>query len=209
VFELQGHQALVKSCVGRRGKADDAISALVVVLEVENVIASVVAALLGIKDATPIHGSFFEPLTEQSTREDKLYPGIAHISVSYFAEGKHQLKVAKFARERTAWLGGISLVPRMAGKFDVKFRVTIEEPQAGLMDYLRDNINRTTRIVLECDPGFDFQIKNEQAPVSMDLPLNDPSESDKAQLSQAAGELAKQKKKRAVRVKKAGTKKAA
>jgi hypothetical protein len=191
MFELSGHQALVKSCKGYRGKSDEASSGIECVLEVENVIASNVAALLGVKDATPIHGSFFAPLSEKSTAEDKIYPGLAYISVSYFSEGHHQVTFGKFGKERISWLGSIKLNPRQAGRFDVKFRLNIEEPQDGLMDWLRDNINRSVRVVLECDPGFDFQIKNKEAPVTMDLPLAEQTNGDKAQLEQAANELAK------------------
>jgi hypothetical protein len=191
MFELSGHQALVKSCKGYRGKSDEASSGIECVLEVENVIASNVAALLGVKDAAPIHGSFFAPLSENSTTEDKIYPGLDYISVSYFSEGHHQVTFGKFGRERIAWLGSIKLNPRQAGRFDVKFRLNIEEPQDGLMDWLRDNINRSVRVVLECDPGFDFQIKSKESPVTMDLPLPEQTDGDKVQLEQAVSELSK------------------
>lgn len=186
MFELSGHQALVKSCRGRRGKADDAVRAMVFVLEVENVAAANVAALFGVKDAVSLHPSFFEPITDQSTTQDKLYPGIAHIASSYYAEGKHQIKFGKFAKERMSWLGSLTVTPRMAGKFDVRFLGTIDEPQPGLMDAVVDHINRCMRVVLECDPGFEFNFKAEaQSPVTMELPL-EPTDRDMDQLDQAA-----------------------
>lgn len=186
MFELSGHQALVKSCRGRRGKADDAVRAMVFVLEVMNVDATNVAALFGREDASLLYPSFFEPITETSATQDKLYPGVPYIPSSYFSEGHHQIKLGRFAKERMSWIGSIKATPRMGGKFDVSFLGTIDEPQPGLMDAVTDHINRTMRVVLECDPGFKFNYKADaQAPVTVEM-FPEPSNSDKDQLDQAA-----------------------
>jgi hypothetical protein len=158
VFELAGHSAVVKNCRGYSGKSDDSVSGVVFVLDVENVLAANIAALLG--------------------------------RVSYHAENKHEITFTGFRPknqqsdpERTAWIGSISFTPRMGARFDVRCLIRIEDPQAGLMDYLRRNIYSAVRVELKCDTGFRFEIKQtSQAPVSMELPLPEPTDRDQKEI---------------------------
>jgi hypothetical protein len=194
VFELAGHSAVVKNCRGYSGKSDDSVSGVVFVLDVENVLAANIAALLG-RDDTPaniaqIVQSYFEPITETDTRQDKLYPGLVEERVSYHAENKPEITFTGFRPknqqsdpERTAWIGSISFTPRMGARFDVRCLIRIEDPQAGLMDYLRRNIYSAVRVELKCDTGFRFEIKQtSQAPVSMELPLPEPTDRDQKEI---------------------------
>jgi hypothetical protein len=199
MFELK-KQVLLKSYQGARGKSDDAKPKAVFVLEAENVPSKTVCSLFGIQDPAELTDAFFKPLASDGKGvRDKRFPAMPYVPSSYFSEGHHEISFGNRRPDRVSWLGAMKCIPRMDGKFDVTFRATIDDPAAGICDYLNRNINKSVAIDLSCDPGFQFQYKgSSQAPVDKkdgqaDLPLPDPKAA--AQLQQAADGLAKPAKK--------------
>lgn len=168
MFEIK-QQALLKSYRGSRGTSEDAKHKANFVIEAENVPAANVAALFGVspKDVPQLVDSFFQQMTAGSKgRRDKLYAAIEGMPSTYYAEGKHSIAFGDRRPDRVDWLGAIRVAPRMDGKFDVTFRASVQEPMDSLCGYLNKHINKSVRVELICDPGFEFQFKgSSQAPV--------------------------------------------
>lgn len=214
MFQLK-QQCLIKSYKGSRGTSEDAKHKANFVIEAENVQAADVAALFGVtaKDVPGLVDSFFQEMTAGG-RRDKRYAAVPSMRSTYFAEGKHTIAFGDRRPDRVDWLGAITVSPLMDGKFDVTFRASIEEPLDSLCGLLNKNINRSIRVQLDCDPGFEFQFKgSSQAPVDKKQPdlLDEQNADANKKRADAVGAAIKadDKKKAATAKKSAPPKKAA
>lgn len=193
-FELN-HDATIVSCTHKRRKSDDTVKKIFLQMKVENVGAGPVAQLLGIEDPAPVESGFFDE------KGDKLFLAIAGVNIDkklMVFEGVHFVVLGRFAKQRVHKLSTFIVNPRGDKRFDVDFKLTFEDPPAGLYESLCDFEGRPIKCRLEQQAELNLKPKAAQDTLDLQAKKDAKAEKrtpkekkrDKEQLQKAADALA-------------------
>lgn len=148
-FNITGRAEIVHLNI-RKGSSDSAQVSLDIKLKVEDVPAATAAAALGADSPADVEAAMFRPVSQDADRNAR-FLGLKAISCEASWEDKHAVTITGFRKVRVHRVGKIELKPRAAGKFDMAFQITIEQPPQGYVEQLAEYLNTSLQIELEHD----------------------------------------------------------
>jgi len=154
-FEHKG-KAELKHINLRKGSGEDSQATVDLKFHVEGLPLSTAATALGVENPDELKRAFFHSVSEDA-QESARFLGLKGVNTAGKWEGKHGITVSGFRRLRAHSVRAIELQPRAAGKFDGVVQVSIQEPPAGFVDLLMEQLGCSISINLEHDAELDLQ----------------------------------------------------
>lgn len=143
-------KATVNKLEGENGASDEAHERIDFRVTMEDQPASVVRAALGSERDGEVEDSFFRNLSEDADRNTR-YFGIDKIVSNAKWDNRHALSIKGLRTVRVSKISAITLRPRGHARFDLSFKVGIDQPPAGYVDTLLRTMKKPINFELEHD----------------------------------------------------------
>lgn len=132
------------------GSGDDSIEHVDFGIKFEDQSCEIARAVLGVDTVDEVERGFFRTASEDADQNAR-FLGIKRISCSVKWEGKHRIKVRGLRPARVGVVSGVVLVPRGHARFDLSFKVRIDQPVAGYTDALAKIAGKAYDVEFEHD----------------------------------------------------------
>lgn len=146
-------KAVIKSIELTQGTSDDANTCAHIHLAMSDQPSSVVRAALGVDEVSVVENAFFRPVSQDADRNPN-FLGLKSMKSNAKWEARHAVKFKGLRQIRIARLGGILLLPRGKGTWDLAFDIVIEQPPEGFTDALGRNMHTP----LDCEFEHDAEL---------------------------------------------------
>lgn len=143
-----------KATIGKleitNGSSDDSIEHADFSIKFDDQPCQVVQSVLGVDTVDEVERSFFRTAAEDAEQNTR-FLGVKRITCNAKWEGKHRIKVRGLRTIRVAAISAVTLVPRGHAKFDMGFKVRIDQPPSGYVDGLAKVIGKAYDVEFEHD----------------------------------------------------------
>lgn len=155
-----------KAIIGKleitNGSSDDSIEHADFSIKFEDQPCAVVQSVLGVDTIDEVERAFFRTASEDADQNSR-FLGIKRITCNAKWEGKHRIKVRGLRTIRVAAVSGVTMVPRGHARFDMSFKVRIDQPPSGYVDGLAKVIGKAYDVEFEHDAElFDGKVATAQ-----------------------------------------------